>query len=88
MISWWFLWLAFMFMFLVPPLGYGWGYRGWGPPLPRYVQRRRGPPVAGGTGAPTPPHLAWGRGGDFVWMIFGIGMMWMVVAMWFPFWQR
>jgi hypothetical protein len=38
----WLLWMAFMFLFLVPPIGYGWGYRKWGPPYPRYVQRRRG----------------------------------------------
>jgi hypothetical protein len=29
--SWWFLWTVFLFLFLVPPIGYGWGYRGWGP---------------------------------------------------------
>ncbi len=37
----WFLWMAFMFLFLVSPVGYGWSYRGWGPPLPSYIQRRR-----------------------------------------------
>jgi hypothetical protein len=26
--SWWFLWMAFMFIFLLTPIGYGWGYRG------------------------------------------------------------
>ena len=41
MSSWWLIWMIFMFLFLIPPLGYGWGYRGWGPPYPRYVQRRR-----------------------------------------------
>jgi hypothetical protein len=85
--SWWFLWVVFMFMFLVPPLGYGWGYRGWGAPYPRYIQRRRGPSVPA-DGAGTPPHLAWGWGGDFVWMILSVGMMWMVLALWFPFWRR
>ena len=23
--SWWFFWMIFMFLFLVPPIGYGWG---------------------------------------------------------------
>ena len=40
--SWWFVWMLVMFLLLVPPMGYGWGYRGWGPPYPRYIQRRRG----------------------------------------------
>ena len=50
MSSWWFLWLAFMLLFLIPPLGYGWGYRGWGPPYPSYVQRRRGQQAVGMNG--------------------------------------
>jgi hypothetical protein len=85
--SWWFFWLLFMFMFVVPPLGYGWGYRGWGPPYPRYLQRRRGPPVAEGTGAATPRHLAWGWGGDVVWIVFFVAMVWMALGLWFPFWR-
>jgi hypothetical protein len=35
------LWIVGTFLFVVPTLGYGWGYRGWGPPYPRYIQRRR-----------------------------------------------
>ena len=30
--SWWFWWVAFMFFFLITPVGYGWGMRGWGMP--------------------------------------------------------
>jgi hypothetical protein len=86
MISWWFLWFMFMFMFLVPPIGYGWGYRGWGPPYPRYIQRRRGPQPADSDG--TPHHLSWGWGGDFVWLVFLIGAMWVVMAVWSPLWRR
>jgi len=26
----WLLWMAFMFLFLVPSISYGWGYRKWG----------------------------------------------------------
>ena len=25
---------------------------------------------------------AWGRGGDLVWMVFVIGMIWVVAGMW------
>jgi hypothetical protein len=56
----WLLWLVFLFMFLVAPLGYGWGYRGWGPPYPRYVQRRRATQAAGGDPSSI-DHQAWGR---------------------------
>jgi hypothetical protein len=38
----WMLWMIFILLFLVSPIGYGWGYRKWGPPYPRYIQRRRG----------------------------------------------
>jgi hypothetical protein len=48
--SWWFIWLVVMFLFLAPPIGYGWGYRGWGAPYPRYIQRRRGQQAAAAGG--------------------------------------
>jgi hypothetical protein len=38
--SWWLLWWVFLLVFLLPPVGYGWGYRRWGPPYPSYFQRR------------------------------------------------
>ncbi len=28
---WWLVWMTFMLLCLVPSIGYGWGYRGWGP---------------------------------------------------------
>jgi hypothetical protein len=37
----WLIWMIFLIMFLVTPIGYGRGYRGWGMPYPRYIQRRR-----------------------------------------------
>jgi hypothetical protein len=80
--TWWWLWIVMMFMFVLFPTGYGWGYRGWGPPYPRYVQRRRGlRALAPGT-SPSFDHSAWGRGGDLVWMVFAIGMIWVVAATW------
>ncbi len=79
---WWWIWIGFMFVFLVSPVSYGWGYRGWGPPYPSYYQRRRGERFAGTAGAAF-DHQAWGRGGDFIWgtLLFG-ALMAMVLFWW------
>jgi hypothetical protein len=82
LISWWWLWMVFMFIFLVPPVGYGWAYRGWGPPYPRYLQRRRAQRAASTNGSTPFDHHAWGRGGDFVWVVCLVGMLWIVVGVW------
>lgn len=86
--------MAVMFLFLVPPIGYGWGYRGWGPPYPRYIQRRRGEravagpagvagaPGVAGVAAPGFNHRSWGWGGDVVWMVVLLGMFWAVIGIW------
>jgi hypothetical protein len=79
---WWWIWLGFMFVFLLSPVGYGWGYRGWGPPYPSYYQRRRGERAAGTVGAAF-DHRAWGRGGDVVW---GLGVFWVLMAIVVFFW--
>ena len=78
MTSWWLM--IFVFLFLIPPIGYGWGYRGWGPPLPRYIQRRRGQAAAAG-GPATFDHHAWGWGGDIVWMAALACVVWAVAGM-------
>jgi len=72
----WFVWLAFIFFFLVSPVGYGWSYRGWGPPLPRYIQRRRAIRASFTDVAAASRHQAWGKGGDFVWVVLLIGGCW------------
>jgi hypothetical protein len=82
MFSWWWLWMVVMFLFLVPPLGYGWGYRGWGPPYPRYIQRRRGQQALAGGGSGTFDHHAWGRGGDFIWLVLFFGAFWVIASFW------
>lgn len=76
--SWWLLWLVFIVLFLVPPLGYGWGYRRWGPPYPSYIQRRR---AAAMSGSAKVNHQAWGFGGDFVWVVLIIGVFWGCAAL-------
>jgi hypothetical protein len=80
--SWWLLWMVFMLVFLVPSLGYGWGYRRWGPPYPRYIQRRRGQQAAAMGGSTTFNHQSWGLGGDFVWVVMLIGVFWACTAFW------
>ena len=80
MSAWWWLWIAFMFVFLVPPIGYGWGYRGWGALYPQYIQRRRSEAALGGAVAFN--HQAWGWGGDFVWMVLLLGMFWAFAGLW------
>ena len=79
--SWWILWMVFLCLFLLPPIGYGWGYRKWGPPYPRYIQRRRALRAAATGGSTTFDHHAWGWGGDFVWMVLFIGVFWFGMAM-------
>ena len=80
--SWWLLWIVFMLVLLVAPTGYGWGYRGWGPPYPRYVQRRRGQKAVATGGPSSMNHQAWGWGGDFVWIVLAVGVLWAVTSMW------
>ena len=85
MISWWFLWLLFMFLCLASPVGYGWGYRGWGPPYPSYIQRRRMERAAMTSNSTPFNHRAWGWSGDALWLVFAVGMFWASTAFW---WRR
>jgi len=57
------LWIAFMFLFFVGPVSYGWGYRKWGAPYPRYIQRRLGAKTGTVAISPSPElqHWGWGR---------------------------
>lgn len=82
MSSWWFMWMAFMFIFLLPPIGYGWGYRRWGPPYPSYIQRRRGQRAAAAGGLVTFRHDSWGLGGDLLWVGLIIWAIWACSALW------
>ena len=76
----WF-WLALMVAFLLP-VGYGWGYRGWGAPYPTYIQRRRRrSAVSAGTSAGF-DHHAWGRAGDLVWGLLFIDVLFFAALFW------
>jgi hypothetical protein len=79
--AWWLLWIAGMIVLLAPPVGYGWGYRGWGAPYPRYIQRRRGQAAGEYQNF---NHESWGWGGDFVWTILLFGTFWAFLHLWWP----
>ena len=79
--SWWLMWMVFMFVFLVTPVSYGWGYRGWGPPYPRHIQRWRGQRAAL-TGPTSFNHHSWSWGGDVVWLALAIGIFWAAMFWW------
>jgi len=82
MYMWWF-WAAMMLVFFLP-VGYGWGYRGWGAPYPSYVQRRRMQYAVRAGGSQSFDHQAWGRGGDILWGVMMVDVV-MIVAL---FWWR
>jgi len=82
MSAWWLWWMAFMFLILAPPIGYGWGYRGWGPPYPRYIQRRRHLRAAGNGGSHAVSYQSWGWAGDFVWVAAIAGILLFTTAFW------
>lgn len=82
MMSWWFLWMMFMVVLLVPSVGYGWGYRGWGPPYPRYIQRRRAQRASVGGGMASHNHEAWGWYGDLLWGMFFMVILCSVTVSW------
>jgi hypothetical protein len=81
--SWFVWWILFMVIFFATPLGYGWGYRRWGAPYPRYIQRRRVLRATSDGNSPTFNHESWRWGGDLVWLAFVVGIIWFF---WVLFW--
>ncbi len=78
--SWW---MAYLVLALGLPILYGWGYRGWGPPLPSYVQSRRQRQAGAARlrgSAVVFNHRAWGRAGDVMWLLLAGGLVWTVGA--------
>ncbi|MEO6950889.1 MAG: hypothetical protein ABI321_03670 [Polyangia bacterium] len=76
--------MILLFVFIVPPVGYGWGYRGWGAPYPRYLQQRRAARAAAASGDASFDHQSWGWGGDVIWMICSV---WIICALASYFWR-
>lgn len=92
---WW--WMVFVLFLLVVPLGYGWGYRGWGAPYPTSVNRRRARLGARATdpavdrvvdpdGAVLDDPVAaeaagWGVVADVLWVIAVGALVWLVLAL-------
>jgi hypothetical protein len=80
--GWWWWWLLFLIVFFLLPLGYGWGYRGWGP-----WYRRRTPTSTdlGAEGTAPPDTEGWGWGASFLWIILLIAIVWLISAfVWRP----
>ncbi len=68
------MWKILPLVALLPML-YGWAYRGLGPPLPSYLQRRLQERAAGSRrrgSAAVHDYRAWGRAGDVVWLFVGV----------------
>jgi hypothetical protein len=86
--TWWILWLGFFLVLLVLPMGYGWGYRDWGPPFPTYWQRRRSAQLAAKGVAGPFKHESWSWGGDLFWLAVFVCATSVIWAMWLPLWPR
>ncbi|MEP6496078.1 MAG: hypothetical protein ABJF01_25600 [bacterium] len=69
---------------MFPSIGYGWGYRRWGPPYPRYVQRRWSERATRAPGSAPFDHHVWGWGGDVIWVML---IIW-IFACGAGFWRR
>jgi len=71
--GWWWWWILFVVVFFLLPLGYGWGYRGWGP------WYRRPPTVTtmgDGTAA-----TGWGALGCLLWLALIVAIIWIFAAL-------
>lgn len=83
---WFLLWLLFVVFLLVLPLGYGWGYRGWGPPYPSYYRRRRAaaaadPAVDPGADTSVEEAAAWGALDELLWVVVAVAILWLLVGL-------
>ncbi len=77
--TWIIIWMLFMFIFLLTPVSYGWGYRRWGFPYPRYYQKRRGERLVIKDSSENLPNQYWGWIGDMVWIVLLIGIIWAII---------
>jgi hypothetical protein len=70
--GWWWWWLAFLVIFFLLPLGYGSGYRRWGP---WYRRRPTVSPIASGE-----TDVGWGAIGIVMWVALIIAIIWLIAA--------
>lgn len=77
---WFFIWLAFVLAFLLPPLIYGWGYRSWGPPPYRGWRTR---PLAAQreAEAQAAEEATWGWLAAFFWFMFLVAFVWLLYGL-------
>ncbi len=81
MTLWWeLLPLIVLIVFLLLSVGYGSLYRGWGPPFPSYIQKRRGFDTIHFRRSSNFDYVAWGWKGDIVWIAAVTGIVWTVVV--------
>jgi hypothetical protein len=72
--AWWWWWIAFVVIFFLLPLGYGWGYRGWGP------WYRRPGTLAAGTEPGAGESAGWGGCAVILWIIVIIAIFWLIAG--------
>ena len=73
---WWWWWIAFVVIFFLLPLGYGWGYRGWGP----WYRRRRPGTLAAGTEPGAGDSAGWGGCAVILWIIVIVAIFWLIAG--------
>lgn len=71
--GWWWWWLLFVVIFFLLPVGYGWGYRGWGP----WYRRRR---WVSDEYSERWSDDGWGWGGVILWIILILAIIWLIFA--------
>ncbi|HEX5385703.1 MAG TPA: hypothetical protein VFW66_03265 [Gemmatimonadales bacterium] len=81
--GWWWWWILFVVILFIFPLGYGWGYRGWGPWYQRSPGRRRTDVAPGTATTETEADVGagWGWLGCFLWIILIIAIIWLIAAL-------
>lgn len=73
--GWWWWWIAFVILFFLLPLAYGWAYRGWGPWF-RRRSGRPGRPPAEGPEEPGEGIDGWGWIAVALWIVVLLAIIW------------
>jgi hypothetical protein len=80
-VVWLLFWILFVVFLFVVPLGYGWGYRGWGPPYPSYYQRRRRAAARDALADADAERQQWGVVADLLWVVVLVAIVWLLIAL-------